>query len=151
MTRSTPPLHDVERGPGGEAMCGIFGAVSLRHAPLKYPDCVDAMAATLAHRGPDGEQIVGHERARLGARDRKSTRLNSSHGYISYAVFCLIKKTITSTVTRTMARSRKLECSQALRSAATATRKVQWAWIGAIIFTTVACRSSSLTLPSNRA
>src|SRR5256884_6603454 len=26
--------------------------------------------------------------------DRKSTRLNSSHGYISYAVFCLIKKTI---------------------------------------------------------
>src|SRR2546422_4396547 len=26
------------------------------------------------------------------ARDRKSTRLNSSHGYISYAVFCLKKK-----------------------------------------------------------
>src|SRR2546429_5304683 len=25
-------------------------------------------------------------------RDRKSTRLNSSHGYISYAVFCLNKK-----------------------------------------------------------
>src|SRR2546429_2581833 len=30
--------------------------------------------------------------ARLDARDRKSTRLNSSHGYISYAVFCLKKK-----------------------------------------------------------
>src|SRR2546422_4145962 len=33
---------------------------------------------------------------RLGERarvlDRKSTRLNSSHGYISYAVFCLKKK-----------------------------------------------------------
>src|ERR1041385_9267309 len=28
------------------------------------------------------------------ARDRKSTRLNSSHGYISYAVFCLQKNTI---------------------------------------------------------
>src|SRR2546429_4747769 len=26
------------------------------------------------------------------AQDRKSTRLNSSHGYISYAVFCLKKK-----------------------------------------------------------
>src|SRR2546429_5462403 len=26
--------------------------------------------------------------------DRKSTRLNSSHGYISYAVFCLKKKTL---------------------------------------------------------
>src|SRR2546422_7635507 len=30
---------------------------------------------------------------RVGSRaDRKSTRLNSSHGYISYAVFCLKKK-----------------------------------------------------------
>src|SRR5205809_6008361 len=34
-------------------------------------------------------------RAGAGAHpDRKSTRLNSSHGYISYAVFCLKKKTI---------------------------------------------------------
>src|SRR2546429_6611713 len=30
-------------------------------------------------------------------RDRKSTRLNSSHGYISYAVFCLKKKNTTDT------------------------------------------------------
>src|SRR2546429_5017244 len=30
-------------------------------------------------------------------RDRKSTRLNSSHGYISYAVFCLKKKKKTKT------------------------------------------------------
>src|SRR5205809_1326474 len=30
--------------------------------------------------------------------DRKSTRLNSSHGYISYAVFCLKKKNRLSTV-----------------------------------------------------
>src|SRR2546429_4022859 len=29
---------------------------------------------------------------RARALDRKSTRLNSSHGYISYAVFCLKKK-----------------------------------------------------------
>src|SRR2546422_1116863 len=29
---------------------------------------------------------------RRGFSDRKSTRLNSSHGYISYAVFCLKKK-----------------------------------------------------------
>src|SRR2546429_1411134 len=41
-----------------------------------------------------GEQHVvgraaGHE---LLGIDRKSTRLNSSHGYISYAVFCLKKK-----------------------------------------------------------
>src|SRR5687768_18062093 len=31
--------------------------------------------------------------ARSVRQDRKSTRLNSSHGYISYAVFCLKKKT----------------------------------------------------------
>src|SRR2546422_4657948 len=33
-----------------------------------------------------------HGRLRCATRDRKSTRLNSSHGYISYAVFCLKKK-----------------------------------------------------------
>ena len=33
--------------------------------------------------------MSGFERKTL---DRKSTRLNSSHGYISYAVFCLKKK-----------------------------------------------------------
>src|SRR3712207_7172568 len=32
------------------------------------------------------------ERSRRGRRDRKSTRLNSSHANISYAVFCLKKK-----------------------------------------------------------
>src|SRR5205809_5611896 len=39
-----------------------------------------------------GERAVHpcHDRRRGG--DRKSTRLNSSHGYISYAVFCLKKK-----------------------------------------------------------
>src|SRR5687768_17989506 len=32
------------------------------------------------------------DRSAVEAIDRKSTRLNSSHGYISYAVFCLKKK-----------------------------------------------------------
>src|SRR2546422_5603240 len=32
----------------------------------------------------------------FAALDRKSTRLNSSHGYISYAVFCLKKKRLLS-------------------------------------------------------
>src|SRR2546427_8729945 len=45
------------------------------------------------HRAPD----AGRARARgpvrsPGGRDRKSTRLNSSHSQISYAVFCLKKK-----------------------------------------------------------
>src|SRR6266436_3659643 len=39
------------------------------------------------------ECLVGaYELGEKGGRDRKSTRLNSSHGYISYAVFCLKKK-----------------------------------------------------------
>src|SRR6266550_5797949 len=37
------------------------------------------------------QQALRLSRERLG-EDRKSTRLNSSHGYISYAVFCLKKK-----------------------------------------------------------
>src|SRR2546422_7281533 len=36
-----------------------------------------------------GKAEVGED---VPAADRKSTRLNSSHGYISYAVFCLKKK-----------------------------------------------------------
>ncbi len=49
-------------------MCGIFGAIARREAPLRYPDALAKMAAALRHRGPDGECIVGHERARIGAR-----------------------------------------------------------------------------------
>src|SRR2546422_5328381 len=57
---------------------------------------------------------VHHERQRLPGRDadlllhqvevrdRKSTRLNSSHGYISYAVFCLKKKNQQSRLTLTL-------------------------------------------------
>src|SRR3712207_7435389 len=39
-------------------------------------------------------QVLDHAPAHLGrpVRDRKSTRLNSSHANISYAVFCLKKK-----------------------------------------------------------
>src|SRR2546422_7118537 len=33
-----------------------------------------------------------HQDGQVEKQDRKSTRLNSSHGYISYAVFCLKKK-----------------------------------------------------------
>src|SRR2546429_2846787 len=39
-------------------------------------------------------RAAGADDALLAAIDRKSTRLNSSHGYISYAVFCLKKTRI---------------------------------------------------------
>src|SRR2546429_2154015 len=43
-------------------------------------------------RGVASRNFAPRPLARLGEQDRKSTRLNSSHGYISYAVFCLKKK-----------------------------------------------------------
>src|SRR5437588_8088361 len=64
------------------------------------------LAAALSAVFPDGEDFfvrsVRHYRdqvtdpelkRQVGGLDRKSTRLNSSHTVISYAVFCLKKKT----------------------------------------------------------
>src|SRR2546429_6370646 len=46
------------------------------------------------HRARLGGAMVSRSwQAWLSKIDRKSTRLNSSHGYISYVVFCLNKKT----------------------------------------------------------
>src|SRR3712207_7878099 len=42
-------------------------------------------------RGQLSRRELGHRARRVG-EDRKSTRLNSSHANISYAVFCLKKK-----------------------------------------------------------
>src|SRR5436190_17534072 len=42
----------------------------------------------------DGGEFPSHGRTWRAGRDRKSTRLNSSHTVISYAVFCLKKKKI---------------------------------------------------------
>src|SRR3712207_7437713 len=47
-------------------------------------------------RGPRRRGVDGD--GRLRGLDRKSTRLNSSHANISYAVFCLKKKKIQHTV-----------------------------------------------------
>src|SRR5438552_19057823 len=51
--------------------------------------------SSLARRDVDRVPRPAHRRARRG--DRKSTRLNSSHQIISYAVFCLKKKKIKNT------------------------------------------------------
>src|SRR5205809_1556634 len=48
-------------------------------------------AVDIAASGTRREELLAPRTAR-GDIDRKSTRLNSSHGYISYAVFCLKKK-----------------------------------------------------------
>src|SRR5687768_18200350 len=54
-------------------------------------DEAEAAAAAAARLGVEPPARAGEDSARF-PRDRKSTRLNSSHGYISYAVFCLKKK-----------------------------------------------------------
>src|SRR3712207_7291066 len=60
-----------------------------RHAVGPHP-------VRLGHPQPDDRDVRDREREqraeRVDPEDRKSTRLNSSHANISYAVFCLKKK-----------------------------------------------------------
>src|SRR2546426_6686249 len=60
------------------------------------PELPQRVALSSAPRGDDDWKALGDEAAQLLAQylriDRKSTRLNSSHLVISYAVFCLKKK-----------------------------------------------------------
>src|SRR5690606_40078466 len=69
----------------------------------------DGERALLRHRRLG--RLVGTQRAvALGRQDRKSTRLNSSHVKISYAVFCLKKKKIKLTTNTTSIKpSKELE------------------------------------------
>src|SRR2546430_5946935 len=56
-------------------------------------DLVITRRLQLAQLQPVERRLAGHRRTFLTPRlDRKSTRLNSSHSQISYAVFCLKKK-----------------------------------------------------------
>src|SRR3712207_7640231 len=51
-----------------------------------FPDVPDQLLAPFVHADPRHRRVIG-----LVVEDRKSTRLNSSHANISYAVFCLKK------------------------------------------------------------
>src|SRR5688572_22944707 len=73
-----------ERGPGQVDMGEGHGLVPLRIAQADE----HAVRAGLGHADARRDQ------------DRKSTRLNSSHSQISYAVFCLKKKKIKNTSTK---------------------------------------------------
>src|SRR2546422_5292591 len=73
----------------------LFPYTTLFRSPVRHRPAPELLPAT---RGP---RTAARSRPSRRARwlqhrdrseDRKSTRLNSSHGYISYAVFCLKKK-----------------------------------------------------------
>src|SRR3989449_7918266 len=68
-----------ERFPGAAALVESAGDELDAVLPLD----AECYAVVMNHNFADDQAYV---------RDRKSTRLNSSHGYISYAVFCLKKK-----------------------------------------------------------
>src|SRR5256885_8674372 len=67
----------------------LFRSRAGEHCP--FPQRVRVPAARL-HASPAAAEDCGV--VAVGGRDRKSTRLNSSHLVISYAVFCLKKKKI---------------------------------------------------------
>src|SRR2546422_8404109 len=87
-------------------VCGPVVARALRHLGvgpadlvLVYDDIDLPLGAVRtrmkgSHGGHNGVRSVIEALGTSEIRrvDRKSTRLNSSHGYISYAVFCLKKK-----------------------------------------------------------
>src|SRR2546422_1090440 len=67
----------------------------LRGVPIGCPSVMAVPRMTEGrHEGGSPQNSGGCPMKRTALRviDRKSTRLNSSHGYISYAVFCLKKK-----------------------------------------------------------
>src|SRR5207249_11746107 len=79
------PVHQRQRGQRRTRQRPVQGPQRVR--PVSDPDRVDPARA--AHRAEGAAAAAAARRQ----QDRKSTRLNSSHVSISYAVFCL-KKTI---------------------------------------------------------
>src|SRR2546422_6371391 len=75
----------------------LFRSIDAQNVGAQFPDLFE-IARRLFARREHCPLFVRRERAirqTFDAEfppDRKSTRLNSSHGYISYAVFCLKKK-----------------------------------------------------------
>src|SRR5256885_17243847 len=84
-------IHHEEQGDLALLVEGLHEGMPhpRRHVPVDRAEVVPLLV--LAHFG-ELDALAAEDRAVL---DRKSTRLNSSHLVISYAVFCLKKKTKT--------------------------------------------------------
>src|SRR5690625_6827613 len=103
------PLDRAVLGDSQEEAVELLEALGHpRHPPLADPgrlrarsNCSVRALVVLAYELPDGSVQAGQlqgghgmmmPRGEMPRQDRKSTRLNSSHVAISYAVFCLKKK-----------------------------------------------------------
>src|SRR5690606_40896173 len=76
----------------------IFFAVTERYVNATVGDVPSGILVSAGNETDPwilGRDAVFGRETYLASRDRKSTRLNSSHVKISYAVFCLKKKTMT--------------------------------------------------------
>src|SRR5438477_6495115 len=67
-------------------------AAALQQAVSQNPGLANVIRQRIGQSGMTPDQIRARHVQQLVQRDRKSTRLNSSHMSISYAVFCLKKK-----------------------------------------------------------
>src|SRR5690625_1462295 len=86
----------VDQAPAGHDGRARYWAAYLddRHAEMLAACGQEARALRVARRARDGWEHLGSTE---DVADRKSTRLNSSHVAISYAVFCLKKKSVRAT------------------------------------------------------
>src|SRR2546429_5393058 len=75
--------------------------LQVTQCPLSVPKVISVRARLRANTQLLSEDLISAQNTNLiECGDRKSTRLNSSHGYISYAVFCLKKKNKITCVSR---------------------------------------------------
>src|SRR2546422_7916242 len=98
-TRDERPRDDDHPRPARAAERGgpADGGGAPRRVPRLRPGPDRARRRALGRRWDVLRGLRSQGLCRGPAEDRKSTRLNSSHGYISYAVFCLKKKKTTIT------------------------------------------------------
>src|SRR5439155_8262277 len=86
-----PPAEHLQMA--GHAMAQRHLKALRARAPVARIEAIDRRA--IADDRPRRRELAERERqGSLEVRDRKSTRLNSSHVAISYAVFCLKKKRV---------------------------------------------------------
>src|SRR5438034_6462371 len=94
MTKETAATKAERPAPTRKRRCDSSGLVAkLRRTLIPYCSSISQKPFSIAVQHPADQafQITVGKLPRIEA-DRKSTRLNSSHTVISYAVFCLKKK-----------------------------------------------------------